>query len=388
MRGTGVLAIVRRTIIQLGSRPMYWMAMLIMPVGLFIFLTSMMEEGLPVKAPAGIVDRDRSAVSREITQTLAGMQMVDLVTSEESFSAAHEAMKRGEIFGFFFIPENFEQDLLAGRTPVISYYTNMVYYVPGTMLFKNFKTVAVYTKAGLVVQTLQLAGVGEEEAMAIVNPMNITSRGIGNPQLNYAIYLCNSFVPGVLQVMIFLVTCFSVLHEIKRATSVRWMQMAGGSVFKAVFAKLLPQTVWWWIIALFMEAWLFKFNHYPMHGSWLWLTVSELMYVLACQGFALFICCVIPNLRFALSICALLSILSFSISAYSFPVQSMYPAVGIFSWILPARYNLLIYIDQALNGKELYYSRIWYVAYIVFMLLPFPVLWNLRRRLLNPTYMP
>lgn len=388
MRATGVLAIVRRTVVQLGSRPMFWFAMLITPVLMFVFLTSMMEEGLPVKAPAAIVDRDRTATSRKVTQTLSGMQMVDLVAAEESFSDAHDAMKRGEVFGFFLIPENFEKDLLAGRTPTVSYYTNMVYYVPGTMLFKNFKTVAVYTKAGLVVQTLQLTGMGEDEAMTIVNPVNITTRPIGNPELNYAIYLCNGFVPGVLQVLILLVTCYSVLHEIKRNTSPEWMRMAGGSVYKAIFAKLLPQTLWWWIIAMFMEMWLFKYNHFPMHGSWLWITVSQLMYVLACQGFALFVSCIVPNLRFALSICALLSILSFSLAAYSFPVQSMYPSVGIFSWLLPARYNVLIYFDQALNGKALYYSRIWFAAYIVFMLLPFTALWSLKRRLLKPTYMP
>lgn len=378
----------RRTVVQLVGRPMFWFAMLITPVMLFVFMTDMMSEGLPERAPAAIVDRDRSALSRQVTRTLAGMQMVDLVSAEESFTSAHNAMKRGEIYGFFLIPENFEKDLMAGRTPTVSFYTNMVYYVPGTMLFKNFKTVAVYTKAGMVVQTLQATGMDAEQATAIVNPVNITSRPIGNPMLNYDIYLCNGFLPGILQVLIMLVTCYSILHEIKARTSPEWMRMAGGSVYKAVFAKLLPQTLWWWIIALFMEMWLFRFNHFPMHGSWLWITLSELLFVLACQGFALFVSCVVPNLRFALSICALTSILSFSLSAYSFPVQSMYPAVGIFSWILPARYNLLIYFDQALNGKEIYYSRIWFAAYIIFTILPFSMLWRLKGRLLRPTYMP
>lgn len=379
----------RRTVVQLASRPLYWFAMLIMPVGLFIFMVDLMDEGLPVQAPAAIVDRDRTQLSRQVTQTLSGMEMVNLDHAEESFTAAHDAMRRGEIYGFFLIPENFQQDVLAGRTPTVSFYTNMVYYVPGTMLFKNFKTVAVYTKAGIAVQTLQFTGaMTGEEAQAMVNPVDIQSRAIGNPWLNYNIYLCNGFLPGILQVMIFLVTCYSILHEVKRATSPEWMRMAGGSVYKAMLGKLLPQTVWWWIIALFMEMWMFKFNHFPMHGSWLWITLSELMFVVACQGFALLVCCAIPNLRFALSICALTSILSFSLSAYSFPVQSMYPSVGIFSWILPSRYNLLIYFDQALNGRELYYSRFWYVAYIIFAVLPLTLLWRLRPRLLKPTYMP
>ena len=378
-----------RTVRQLASRPLYWFAMLIVPVGMFIFMVDLMSDGLPMKAPSAIVDRDRSQLSRQMTQTLAGMQMVDITHAEESFSSAHAAMRRGEIYGFFLIPENFQQDVIAGRTPTISFYTNMVYYVPGSMLLKNFKTVAVYTKAGIVVQSLEYSGtMTAAEAQTMVSPVSIDTRPIGNPWLNYNIYLSNGFLSGVLQVMIFLVTCYTILHEMKRATSPEWMRMAGGNIYKAIFGKLMPQTLWWWILVLSLEMWLFKFNHFPMHGSWFWLTVSEMMFVVACQGFALLVCCIVPNLRFAISICALVSVLSFSLSAYSFPVQSMYPSVGIFSWILPSRYNFLIYIDQALDGKALYYSRIWYAAYIVFMVLPVTVLWRLKPRLLKPTYMP
>ena len=72
----------------------------------------------------------------------------------------------------------------------------------------------------------------------------------------------------------------------------------------------------------------------------------------------------------------------------AFPVESMYPALGIFSWVLPTRYNFLIYIDQALNGIPVYYSRVWFVAYIVFMLLPFTMMWNIKRCMKRPAYVP
>ena len=140
------------------------------------------------------------------------------------------------------------------------------------------------------------------------------------------------------------------------------------------------------VVAIFMESWLFGFNGYPMRGSWFWITLSEVMFVLAAQGMALFFYCVLPNLRLALSISALLGVLSFSLAAFSFPVESMYPAMGIFSWILPTGYNFLIYIDQALNGIDIYYSRIWFVAYIIFMLLPFTMMWRLKKAFLRPAY--
>lgn len=188
--------------------------------------------------------------------------------------------------------------------------------------------------------------------------------------------------------MIMLVTCFSLGQEIKYHTSVRLMRMARGSILRAVTCKLLPQTVIWWVIMVFMVSWLYKFCGYTMLGSWGWMILSQLMFVLAAQGFALFVFAVLPNLRLSLSVCALTGILSFSIAAFSFPEQSMYPAMSIFSWLMPIRYNFLIYSDLALNGRDIYYSRIWFAAYIGYMVLPLTMLWHLRRAMLRPVYAP
>ena len=385
---SGAWAIMVRSMVQIVRRPLMWVAMIGLPLFLILFVTSMFEKGLPTRIPAAIVDRDGTAMSRSVTQTLGSMQMVDMKMQANSFSEARHAMQEGKIYGYFLIPENFEADLLAGRGPAISFYTNMVYYVPGTLLFKTFKSTAVFTKAGLAAEVANAAGQNPEELAPVMQPVNIVSRPIGNPLLNYGIYLCNSFVPCILQLMIMLVTCFSLGQEIKYGTSVRLMRMAKGSVFRAVYAKLFPQTVIWWVIAVFMESWLYKWNHYPMHGTWLWMTMSELMFVLACQGFGVFLFGMLPNLRLSLSVSALLGILSFSIGAFSFPIESMYGGVAIFSYIVPVRYNFLIYIDHALNGLPLYYSRWWFVAYIVFMLSPLITLRRTRKAFCKPVYVP
>ena len=380
-------AIIWRSLVQLASKPIYWVGIFMLPLFLFFFMTSIMEPGLPTQVPAGIVDRDGTALSRQMTQSLASMQMVDLVATPDSYTEARHKVQEGEIFGFFMIPENFQQDLLAGRGPAITFYTNMTYFVPASLLFKTFKATAVYAKAGVVVQLLEGAG-APSGAATLLQPVAVDAHPIGNPWLNYGMYLCNSFVPAILQLMILLITCYSLGEEIKNRTSPCLLRLAGGSVYKAVFAKLLPQTLIWWVIAVFMEIWLFKFNHYPMHGSWWWMTLSQLMFVVACQGFALFFFSLVPNLRLSLSISALLGVLTFSIAAFSFPMESMYPAMGIFSWIVPTRYNFLIYIDQALNGRDIFYSRIWYVAYIIFMVLPVFTVWRLKKDFSQPVFVP
>ena len=64
----------------------------------------------------------------------------------------------------------------------------------------------------------------------------------------------------------------------------------------------------------------------------------------------------------------------------------MYGAVEPFAWIMPMRYYFMIYIDQVLNGIDLYYSRYYFAMLIGFVLLPFTFGWYLKRKCLNPVY--
>lgn len=385
---TGLRAIMLRSLTRLVRRPLYWGTIFFLPLFSFLMLCSLMENGLPEKVPAAIVDRDNSELSRQMTRTLGNMQMVDLKMECESYTSARDEMQSGNIFGYFLIPENFQADLLAGRSPVITMYINMTYYVPGSLLFKTFKTTALYTKAGIITSVASQAGVSGDVTKNLIRPVNIVLHPLHNPSLNYAIYLCNSFLPCVLQLMIMLVTCFTLGQEIKYGTSRCLLEMARGSMLRALAGELIPQTIIWWVMAIFMESWLFRWNGFPMNGSWFWLTLSELMFVVAAQSMAVFFFGIFPNLRLSLSVSALTGILSFSIAAFSFPVESMYPAMGIFSYLMPIRYNFLIYIDQALNGIDIYYSRWWYVAYIIYMLLPLTVLCRIRKYMSNPVYAP
>lgn len=386
MKGFGT--IVWQTCAEIARRPVCWIGFFVLPLLLTFMFTNLMDTGLPTRVPAAIVDLDRTPASRQLVRSLNGMQMVSITKATNSYTEARHDMQRGEIYGYFLIPRDFEQQLLSGRGPSITFYTNMSYFVPANLLFKNFKLTATYAKAGLVASVLRGIGMPDEEVAALISPVNIVTRPLHNPELNYAIYLSNSFLPCAFQLMIMLMTCYLVTDDIKYGFSRTNLVLAGGSVMKSIAAKLLPATIIWMAEIMLMFSMLFYWNHYPLNGSAGWMILSELLFVLACQGFALFIVCVLPNMRLSLSACSLIGIISFSIAAFSFPVQSMYGAVGIFSYILPTRYNFLIYIDQALNGIDIYYSRWWYVAYFIFIVLPLPLLCRLKNAMAKPVYAP
>ncbi|WP_279168499.1 ABC transporter permease [Muribaculum intestinale] len=373
---------------QLVSRPIYLIVMVVVPMVTAWFLIDLMREGLPLQLPTAIVDLDHTTTSRRTARNLAANELVDVVYSPETYHDAMELLRKGKIYGFFMIPSNFERDAVSGKETTITYYVNLAYYVPGSLSFKSFKQTAVTTTGGIMVTSLVSAGVDEGMIRNMIQPVVTQVHPYGNPWTNYSIYLSNSFIPCALQLIIFQITAFSFLQEIKRGSSIRWIQDAGGSIVKACFGKLIPQYLIFATVGMAMLGMLYGFSHFPLNGSTLGMVAAMLLFIAASQAFALTICSIIPNLRFALSILSLIGILSFSIAGFSFPVEQMYGGVGIFSYILPIRYYFLIYINTALNGYELYYCRWEFVGLIVFLALPFTMLWKLKRYAYHPVYIP
>ena len=377
---TGFLNVVRRELRRLTARPIYLVGMVVVPVVMAFFFVGMLNPGLPLKVPAGVVDLDHAQMSRRLTRSLDAMELIDVVEAPMDYHAAMEAVQEGKILGFFMIPENFERDAVSGRGPQLTYYFNLSIYVPGSLMFKGFKTMGV-TAAGGLVQTEALAGV-------VLQPLTVNSHPLNNPWLNYSYYLSPSFLYGVLELMIFIMTAFSITQEIKTGSSVEWLQTARDRTATALLGKLFPQTVIFTILGWGMNSLLYHWNHFPMNGDELWMAVGMLLFVVACQSFSVIVCAILPNPRLALSVCSLTGILAFSLAAFSFPVQAMYGAVAVFAYILPVRWYFLIYADIALDGWAVYYSRLYFVALLVFPILATLLAPLMKRALRKPVYVP
>ena len=380
-------ASIKRELRVLVSRPLYLIMMIVVPIAVSLFLIDLMRDGLPLQTPVGLVDLDHSSLSRRMVRNLDSSELIRVVSDDDGVHEAMNRIKSGEIYGFFYIPSNFEQETLAGKSPTLSFYSNMTYMIPGTLSFKGFKTTAVTTTAGIVSAKLTATGVEPGVVGSLLQPVVVQDHPIGNPWLSYAIYLCNSFIPGVIGLLVMMITVFTIMSEIKNGTSIGWLSTAGDSMIVALAGKLLPHTVIFTAVGWCCQAIMFRFNHYPLNCPEWHIMIAMVLLVMASQAFAVFICELVPNFRLALSGVSLIGILSFSIAAFSFPVESMYGAIGVFNYILPVRWYFLIYIDQALNGIDLFYSRFYYIALLVFLLVPLTGLGRLRTISRDPVYL-
>ncbi len=384
----GLKATMRREVGRLSSRRIYLFSMVLVPVLMALFFVDLLGPGLPLKIPSAIVDLDHSPMSRSISRSINSTELIDITQKLESYDAAMDATRKGEIFGFFIIPANFQSDAIAGRTPTLEYYTNMTYFVPGTLAYKGFKTVAVGTAGSMVRTTLVSAGADPATVGSLIQPLSVDIHPIGNPWTNYSYYLTPSFLAGLFALMIMLVTTFSITTEIKYGTSADWLATARGRMSVALFGKLIPQFVIWVVASMFMLSLLYGYRHFPMNGSMWSMVAATSLFVVASQAMGVLFASIVPNPRLSMTLAALTGILSFSFVGFSFPVQSMYGAIAIFSYLMPVRYYFLIYINEALNGVPLYYSRWFFVALIAFPFVCSMLIGRLKKACLQPVYVP
>lgn len=384
----GFTDVMRREIRRMGSRPAYLMGMVLIPLAITVFFASLLAVGLPQQIPNAVVDLDQSAMSRQVRRTLEVSQLIDITEQAESYEQALDMVRRGQVYGFFLIPANFERDAIAGRTPTLEFFSNMTYFVPGTLTFKGFKTVAVTTAGGLAKTTLVSLGVNSNQVDALLQPVVVDINPLNNPWMNYSIYMTPSFTMATFVLMIMVMTVFSITTEIKQGSSVEWLRAAKGRMSVALVGKMLPHSIVYFIVGAGMLWIYFVWQHFPVNGSLGWMFLATALVILASQAFALFVCCVVPNPRLAFSMVALFGVLSYSFTGFSLPVPSMYGAIAIFSWIAPVRYWYLIFLGDALNGYPIYYCRWYFVALIGFCLLPALLTRRLKNAMLNPVYVP
>lgn len=380
--------VMKRECHRLAARPLYLFCMVIAPLFCYIFFTTLMGSGLPTNLPVAVVDLDNTATSRNLARNLDAFGQTEVTARFGSINEARAAMQRGEIYGFFYIPKGLSADAQKQQQPTLSFYTNNSYLIAGSLLFKDMKMMSELASGAAARTVLYAKGATEDQAMAVLQPIVIDTHPLNNPWLNYSVYLCNTLIPGVLMLLIFMVTVYSIGVEIKDRTSREWLRMGNNSIYISLAGKLLPQTVVFFVMGIFYNVYLYGFLHFPINSGILPMLFATLLMVLASQCCGVFMIGVLPTLRLGLSFASLWGVISFSISGFSFPVMAMHPVLQALSNLFPLRHYFLIYVDQALNGYSMAYSWTNYVALLLFMMLPFLIVHRLKEALVYYKYVP
>lgn len=383
-----ILKIARRELRRMASKPIYWFCMIAAPLFCFVFFTSLMAEGLPTDMPLGLVDNDNTTTSRSLARNLDAFEMTSIKEQYANVTEAREAVQRGDIYGFYYIPKGTTRKAQRQELPVVSFYTNYSYLVAGSLLYRDMRTMSELASGAASRTVLYAKGATERQTMAFLQPIVIDSHAINNPWLNYNVYLSNVILPGLLMLFIFMVTVFSIGTEVKYNTVHDWLIMARGSMFHALAGKLLPQTLIFFLIGIAFAIGLYGVLHFPCHCGLPTMLLVMFLGIIGAQGLGVFMFAMLPTLRMSLSFASLWGVISFSICGMSYPVMAMHPTLQGLSLLFPLRHYFLLYVNCALDGYPLMNAAPYVVGLLLFALLPLLLLRHLKKMLLVVPYIP
>ena len=373
-----VYKVIARELRLMRQRPVYLLASVAVMAFCSVFFLTFLGDGIPQDLAIGIVDNDDSSVSREFIRQLDATQLGKTVRFG-SYTQAREALQTGRINAFCVLPENMYDDLLTYRQPTVTFYVNSLYFVGGALAYKDVLTMVNLTSGAVQREFLRARGMDEASIMGQIQPIVIDSHQIGNTTTNYGVYLTNVLLPGVLEMIIILVTVYSLGAELKYGTSRHLLEKAGGSMLAAMAGKLIPYTLLFTFLGISCDLLLYHWMHFPMAGSVWNIFAVTFVYVLSCEAVAVFLIGTLPVLRDAISVSARYSVIGFSLAGFTFPVEAMPPYVQGLAALFPLRHYYLFYVQEAYfaSGFSGWYMQVVYM--LLFMFLPFTVYRRLYR---------
>ncbi len=346
----GLMRVARRELRRIGSRPLYPMLMFVLPLASFALLWIIFSSGTVKNLPIAVIDQDESALSRRLVQMLDNSPSLTVSRRVTSGQAAEQLMLTGDVYGAVLIPKDLARDVYRRTPAVVTIYRNSQFMLPSGLIRRDAITAVSTLSAGIEINQRMARGATPDQARDQFEPIRTDTRALFNPWLNYIYFLVSSLLPTMLQIFIIVTSVHAVGVELKDGSGLEWFDAAGGRVAAAVAGKLLPYTVAYAALAMFMLFLTLKFMGVPLNGDLPTLVAGTLLFVLACQSLGLALAACFANLRLATSAAAFLSAPAFAFVGLTFPTSAMPVFASTWSMLLPLTHYLRILVEQMMRG--------------------------------------
>lgn len=348
-------ASLQREIRHFGQSRLLVTSAIILPVVMTVLYVLMFWKGTVHDLPIAVYDGDRTELSRQLVRMLDATPTARVAFETESIGQGRDAMERGEVNALVVIPRGMQANVLSGTGGAqISAEISGARILNSGLLKRDITTVFQAFNIGVETQMLGAKGIPAAKGYAMAYPVAMDKHILFNPYGSYAYYLLPGLLFVMLAITVSLVTVYTVGGELKNGTAAEWVETAGGSITRALAAKLTPYLLLFGVLSLFISTLLYRFMGLPFQGTHAAILVlGNLLFILAYMAIGVMLVAVTANMRFSLSMAGGLATASLSFCGLTFPAIAMYPAMAALAKLFPLTYFIDIFIEQSLRGAPL-----------------------------------
>ncbi|MEW6510190.1 MAG: ABC transporter permease [Bacteroidota bacterium] len=291
-----------------------------------------------------VFNQDMSPTSREFVRSFSNSEYFDFTYTVERYEEISALLDQEKALVAAVIPPDFSSDLLAGRNATVQVLIDGSNSNTATTAIGYINAV-VQTYSGNVATTA-LARYGKEPYV----PVSLQPRVWYNPELLSAKFLVPGLIGFILMLSAVVSTSLSVVREKERGTMDQMM------VSRLQTAEIiLGKTISYLFIALVASVLVlligYVFFDIAIRGSFFWLYVAILIFLIAALGQGLLISTVAQTQQVAFIISVFTTLLpSLILSGFIFPIRSMPWALQLLSNLSPPKFFLIALRDIILKG--------------------------------------
>ena len=343
-----------------------WLPLLLMGILCWVF-----SAGLARDLKIGLVDLDQSVLSRQLAYSLDASAGLKVARQFDSIAEGANALRGGDIYALVVLPDHLERDARQGTQPRVTVFNNGQFILIAKLVNSALAQVVGTLNGQVGVLTAMADGKALPGALGQAVPINSQVTALYNLNASYAQFLLSAILPAVWQILVVLYG----LNALAR-TDRLGLDWTTKGVWFGLWRTLLPHVLIGWGWGLLWTLLLFKGFAYPMHGSWLVLTVGLGLASAACVSMGAFFYAVIRDPARALSLAGAYTAPGFAFMGVTFPVSAMGDFAQFWRSLLPISHYVELQIGQTNYGQPLAAALPQFGALLLFLL---PLLLVVRR---------
>ena len=292
-----------------------------------------------------LYDEDKSNESRAFIQSFLHSEYFDFKRMVHSKDEIDRLLGEEICRIVVVIPADFSHHLKGGESAPIQVLVDGANSNAATTAIGYVMAIVQDYSTSIVIQSLRHTGRSD-----VAMPIDYRPRVWFNPELRSAKFLVPGLIAFILMVTAVISTSLSVVREKERNT-LEQIIVSETRPIEFIVGKTIPFMIISFIATLIILAASFVLFDVVVKGSLLLLLAITLIFLTGCLGLGLLISTVAETQQVAFMLAVILTMLpTFLLSGFVFPIRNMPVAIQVITYLIPARYFLVVLRSIILKG--------------------------------------
>ncbi len=290
--------------------------------------------------PMGIFDQSHTQESRQLIRAVTASSYFLIADHAASRTEINTLLEKGDIKIGVIIPPDFADDINADKTAGVQLLIDGTDANVGGVALGYFIAAAQGYALDITERVLNKQG-----GSGLLKNFPLLSQRL-RIWYNQTLRTENFIVPGliatILMILGVLMTSQSVAREYERGT-MEQLIVSPVKVYELIIGKLVPYIVIGFVQVALVTLIAVLVFHVPLKGSLLLLTFTTFLFLVSAMGIGFLFSAVTKSQQVAMQMSFVGTMLpSLLLSGFIYPISSMPIALRIFSYVVPAKYFLVV----------------------------------------------